>query len=398
MIAPGDLQVHIGIHTGVALVGEMGTKSLHESGGVLGAVPNLAARLESDAGPGQILISQETADLVKEHFMLAARPNRHLKGFNRSLATFEVQARRDPDAAGLADRQRLPHPVGRAKELTLLKRLEARSRKGEGQLACLRGEPGIGKSLLARTLLAVSENRGVGASERIVIACAVHARHSAFHPFTACLRRLLGIESVRAPEDLSGRLTDLLGDAEAARRHLTAAALLVCPDDTAPDIPPAQARRRIIAFLLDWLTSVPEGRHRILLIEDLHWADESTREVLGLLSAQIAAAPILMLVTQRGDCGSWWKSGTRIHWIDLGPLSRRSARKMIRALTSDARLAETAMTDVLAKVGGNPLYIEEFVKSMTAGATGTPVSLSDSLMARLDRLGAAKGVLQAETF
>lgn len=374
--------VRIGLHTGIALVGDIGPPEERELAGIVGETPNVAARLQSIAQEGSIVMSRQTRDLLGPAFVCERLPARQLKGIGRSIEAWRLTGRTshaDPP------RRLAARFVGRGQEMAQIEREWQRALDGLGRAVVLMGEPGIGKSCLIAEFL----RRHAQWSERtLFFSCHAQFQDTEFHPFRLYLQ---------AEE------TDVLAGPDATRRHRLLAALDpagqdVQPSDDEPPGTPVQRRRRLLTDLLHWLAG-NEAQPQLIVVEDLHWADSSTLEVLSLLVARLHQTPCMILVSERPGLARPWMLDSHARLIDLHPLSSSDARKLARALSGDQRVPAHLLQDLLARTAGNPLFIEEFVKSLGSRTPGQdtlalPMTLRDSLTSRLDRLGEGRRVLQ----
>ena len=166
------------------------------------------------------------------------------------------------------------------------------------------------------------------------------------------------------------------------------------PPPTRLQMSPELQRRKTIDLLAQWNLAMSEVQPLVLLIEDLHWCDVSTLELLGFLIAQSPTARVLLLATARPDFIPPWPARSNLTTVQLARLTKRQARDMIATLTGTELPADT-LDALVARADGEPLYVEELTKAVmepgaARGVEAIPASLADSLMARLDRLSTAK--------
>ena len=168
----------------------------------------------------------------------------------------------------------------------------------------------------------------------------------------------------------------------------------------APVLSPEQQRRRLLATLVEWVLGAARGPPIVIAIEDLHWADPSTLELIQLLVEQGAAARLLLLYTARPEFRAQWPLRAHNTQITLNRLSTGSVRNMVLHVVAHAALSEETLAAVVERTGGIPLFVEELTRAVLEGGDAKsvgheiPVTLHDSLMARLDRLGPAKEIMQ----
>ncbi len=402
------LRVHIGIHTGLVVVGDFGPDTARETSGIVGSVPYVAARLQALAGPGETLVSGATAALAAPHFQTEFRGSPDLRGIEGPIEVFRV-------VAALPGAQRFrgaPDPgtfVGRRDELATVHRLWRAVQGGRGQVLIVEGDSGVGKSRFVReTLLAIRGESGPSLDVPM-FQCEEQARNTPFFPLIARIGKDVGLANAATAEKrlelLRAAARDRLGD-EAAADDL-ARLLGVEPVDSsvADTMSPQVLRRRLVGRILDWLLQPAAAGPTVAVIEDLHWADHSTLELLALLAERVADAPMLLVLTQRptGNLAGL-ERGHRTR-LELQPLAREDARALIQPLLEQVDLPAAKIENILEKGTGIPLYLEELAKAAQRADPGdntpagpadlsTPVPLRDPLMARLDEVGPAKQLLQ----
>jgi class 3 adenylate cyclase/predicted ATPase len=408
------LAVRIGIHTGLVVVGEMGGGGRQENL-ALGDTPNVAARLQGVATPDTIVISAATHRLVQGYFTMAALGPQVLKNVAAPVPVYRIlgasaaQSRLDvAEAAGWTPL------VGRESEVALLLERWQQSQAGLGQVVLLSGEAGIGKSRLVEVLRQWVVSAG---SPRIVLRCSPYHTHSALYPVIQHLQRVLEWRRDETPAatldtlERTLKVYDLAAD-EAV--PLVAALLSVpIPEGRYPPLvlTPQQQRQRTLDALTTWLLAEAERQPVLAVWEDLHWADPSTLELLGLVIEQVPTARMLTLVTARPEFRPPWAPRSYLTQLTLGRLPRPQVDTMVRQLTGGKPLPAEVLAQVIAKTDGVPLFVEELVKMILESGlvreeadryalTGPlpplaiPATLQDSLMARLDRLAAARALAQ----
>ena len=409
------LAVRLGIHTGLVVVGEVGGGSRQEHL-ALGETPNVAARLQGLAAPNTLVISAATFQLLGGFFACQPLGTPLLKGLAQPLAVYRVlyesMARSRLEAVGSTG---LTPMVGREQEIGLLLERWAQVKDGFGQVVLLSGEAGIGKSRLAQVL-----KEQVAAEPQAWLTpcqCSPYYQHSALYPLIDLLERVaLHFEREESPAQKLRKLEGFMvqyGLPLAEVVPLFAALLsLPLPADYAPlTISPEQQKQQTLQALLTILLRIAAQQPVLLVMEDLHWVDPSTLELLSLLVDQGPTARILALFTFRPDFPPPWTGRAHLTQVTVHRLPRRQAVEVIRQVAHGKTLPPEVVEQIVAKTDGVPLFVEELTKMVLESdllqeredcyeLTGPlpplaiPATLHDSLMARLDRLATVKSLAQ----
>ncbi len=384
------LAARVGIHSGAVVVGKQAE--------VFGEAPNIAARVQAAAASGTVMITTATHRLVSGLFLVEALAPLELKGVAASVELFQV-VRPTGVRRRFAAGHGLTPFVAREEELRLLLSRWQRARNGEGQLALVVGEAGIGKSRL------VTEFR-----ERIRDAPHIWMEsageqffeNSPFHAVTEMLSQWLQLQGGASRSDKVARLERALALAglnleEAVPLVAELLQLPVAEPYAASTLVPEQKRRRLFAVLMRWLFGAARLQPVVIVTEDLHWLDPSTLELQQLLAEQGAMAPLMLLYTARPEFRPHWPMRAHHVQITLNRLSAHDVRQMVALVAARNALASESVEVVIERTGGVPLFVEELTRAMLeSGGTvrEIPATLHDSLMARLDRVGTAKEVIQ----
>jgi tetratricopeptide (TPR) repeat protein len=427
------LLAKIGIHSGLAVIGH----GVGKDGCLFGEVPNIAAYVREAATPDSVLITDGVLQLISGLFVVEKLAEQTLRNTEEPLQLYRVvrpsgvHGRLEAAAAVRG----LTRFVGREDELRSLITRWERSREGEGQVALIIGEAGIGKSRLLRRFHELIPDTPLTWLEA---AAAPFFQNTPFHAIAELLLQLVDQSSKSATEVGEPfqviSLTGLKPRATAAgaasnggapldtEEHLARlesglvtaglkpgeAIPLIAPLLNLPaaaeyplqPIPPEQQRRRLLAILVEWILGAARHQPLVIAIEDLHWADASTLEVVQLLAEQRPMAHLLLLCTARPEFHPQWPLRAHHTQITLNRLSARNVREMIAQLVARNALALETVDTVIERTGGVPLFIEELTHAVLESsgaklaAREIPVTLHDSLMARLDRLGPAKEIIQ----
>ena len=411
---PHPVQVRIGLHTGLVVIGEIGSSEKRELL-ALGETPNLAARIQGQANPNEVVISATTYRLVEGLFGCEDRGQPTLKGISTPLSLYRVVRENAAQSRfEAAVSKGLTPLVGREEELGLLRRRWEQAKASEGQVVLLSGEPGIGKSRLVQAL---KEQVMAEGATRIEFRCSAYHQNSAFYPIIEHLQRLLQFER----EDLPQAKLTKLQQALAARRFpqtdtlplLATLLSLPQPEDASPlTLSPQKQKQKIQEALVAWLVEEAEKAAVYCAWEDLHWADPSTLEVLTLFLEQIPTTRMFAILTFRPEFIPPWSARSYLTQLTLSRLGRSHVESMIEKVAGEKALPSEVLQQIVAKTDGVPLFVEELTKSVleSVGSTesveserrsgqsslqlGVPATLQDALMARLDRLNTAKEIAQ----
>jgi class 3 adenylate cyclase len=407
------LALRVGIHTGLAVVGALGEGERQEQL-ALGAPPNIAARLQELATPDTVVMSAATAQLVAGYFVCQPRGAQTLKGLATPVHVYEVL-----HASGAQTRLDVVPPrgltplVGRDEEVALLHRPWAQATSGQGQVVLLSGEPGIGKSRLVQVLQA----QGTTAPQtRIAWRGSPLHQQSALYPVIADLDRRLGWHPDEPPAARLCTLEATLAAADLALAEavplLAALLSLPLPASYPPlTLTPHRQRQRTFDILLAWLHAEARRQPVLLVVEDLHWVDPSTLELLSLLIDQSAERRLCLVVTARAEFHPPWPLGAHLTVLPLRRLAPAQVAGIATHVAGDKALPLAVLQEVVRKTEGVPLFVEELTKMvLEAGLLeehedrytlrgplpplAIPATLHDALMARLDRLATAKGIAQ----
>ena len=395
------VQARIGIATGLVVVGEIvGTGSAQERT-IVGETPNLAARLQALAAPDTILISESTQNLLRGLFELQPAGPYELKGFARPVPVWRVAGEATVESRFAASRagDKLPL-VGRTHEMGLLLDRWRLARSGEGQIVTLIGEAGIGKS---RAVEALRQALAGEPHRRIHLQCSPYYSDSSLFPVIKQLSRAVGF----AADDTPSARVDKLRAVFARRAASDALAIPLLADllsiaDPSHAVPeslnPAQRKAATIALLVDEIVGFGDTDPVLLIVEDAHWIDATTLELMTRLTDSIAPARVLALVIARPDFAPPWQTRPHSTLLTLGRLGRGECAELVAGVAAAHGLSAETVAAIVAKTDGVPLFVEELTKSVIEAAgedsAAVPATLKDSLTARLDRLGEAREVAQ----
>ncbi len=404
------LRVRIGIHTGVAVIGKAALGHVHDATEIVGDTPNIAFRLQEIGKPSSVVISTETRRLLKDRYELRPLGLHALKGLSRKVHAYEVlgelaQARLSPRGE-----RRNPAPiVGRGAEVEQLLEAWRRVQAGCGAAIELVGEAGIGKSRLAAELI---EQGGLRPDEVLALQASAQHQNTPFYPIVTAFEHRIGLRSDddRAANTMRLRqFLDQMGLGEEEPVALIGELLGVpSPQPAAAVVPDRQElRRKTRDAVVRMMTLHASSGPRLLLFEDLHWADPSSLEVLQRIIGQIEDTPLLLVMSSRTEVLSG-RSAT-IRKMVVQRLADQDCARLATSTAQSRMLRQELLDRIIARSDGVPLFIEELVAAALetgqvdsggarsgagAEAEGIPAALYDPLMLRLERLGEAKSIAQ----
>ena len=411
-----EVKARIGVHTGLVVAGDMGEGEQFESMAIVGETPNIAARLEVFAEPGTMVISGATCQLVRGFFEIIDLGEHALKGVTRPIAVYRVigegEARTRLDVAAATG---LTPLIGREAAIERLLMLWESAHSGHGHAIQLAGEAGLGKSRLVQTLKdeALADESG----RAVELRCSPFHKNSAFWPVIDLLERIvLAFERADTNDQKLSKLDEYVVNIDMPLQYgvpLLASLLSVPTGAEYPplDPNPTRQKQRILEMLLGLLMTRAAEQPVLLVVEDLHWADPSTLELLSFFVGKISEIPILVVLTTRPEFDFSFFGAAQLEQMRIERLPLESSRLMVQKVAGNKTLPLDVINQLIVKSDGVPLYIEEMTKMVLESGQLTerndlyelttplpslsiPTTLQDSLMARLDRLYTAKTVAQ----
>jgi class 3 adenylate cyclase/predicted ATPase len=409
-----SLAVRLGCHTGLVVVGEVGGGTRYEQL-ALGGTPNVAARLQGVAAPNTLVIGALTHQLLGGLFACQSLGTPTLKGVAQPVEVYQVlyesTARTRLEAIGLSG---LTPLVGRETELRMLQDSWDRVLAGQGQVVLLSGEAGIGKSRLVQAL---TEHAAERQGWLIPCQCSPYYQHTAFYPLIDLFERVVlrferGESAAHKLRKLEGFLVQIGLPLAEAVPHFASLLSIPLSDDYAPASgTPEQQKQQTMRALLTAVMRRAANQPVLFVIEDLHWVDPTTLELLSLLVDQCHTAPIMAVLTCRPDFSPPWAGRDQLTEVSLTRLQHREAAELTSRVAHGKSLPSDVVAQVVAKTDGVPLFVEELTKMLIESGllvekaeryelTGPlpplaiPNTLHDSLTARLDRLSTVKSLAQ----
>jgi class 3 adenylate cyclase/tetratricopeptide (TPR) repeat protein/ABC-type lipoprotein export system ATPase subunit len=398
-----QLKARIGIASGQVVVGDIAGSSANERASIAGDTPNLAARLQGAAAPGQIVVADSTRRLAGQSFEIENLGAQELKGFKSRIALFAVRGEREVESRfDAAHASALSKFVGRTNEIGMLLDRWELVKGDQGQAVFVSGEAGIGKS---RLVDALEERLQEDQHELIRLQCSPYHATSAFYPVIQRLNRFAGFspadnETMRAEKfsTMIRRYGENPSDVGSIYAELLS--LDVGDEFKLLNLSAQQRKELIVRTLANRLLVAAKIAPVLLVVEDAHWIDPSTSEVLKEVVSRMHGAAILVVVTHRPEWTAGWATGlAQVTTLAIGRLTKQQMRELIESML--AGVSDQLADRIADRTDGVPLFVEELTRSILESGKAAPLnveipdSLQGSLMARLDRLTAtAKEVAQ----
>ena len=411
---PNDLRVRIGVATGTVAVGDIVGTGASEEAAIVGDAPNLAARLQGIADPNGVVIGPSTYSLAGRLFECRSLGDHVFKGLDQPTSAWAVvRPRLIASRFSARSGDRLTRLVGREEEREILRRRWQRTKDGNGQAVLISGEPGIGKSRLLHSL---AEDLADDQHYLALLQCSPYHTNSALYPFIEQMGRAIGFEP---GDDEGSRREKLASWVEFAGQDVQEAGPLfgslfdIDRGDRWPELAMSAQRQKALTLqkLADRPAYLADDRPFVFLVEDAHWIDPTSLELLDILVERALSYPIFIVITCRLEFSSPWTGRPHVTLLPLNRLDRHACATMTDSLTGGKLLPEAVRDQIIEKTDGVPLFVEELTKSVLesglveeladqfqltgeVGDLAVPATLQDSLEARLDRLAAVKEIAQ----
>lgn len=409
------LQVRVGIATGTVVVGDLVGDGIYEKNAAMGDTPNIGAKIQLYAKPDTVVINDVTKKLLGSQFVCEDKGLQHIEGMlepvriwwakHQTLAATRFEARHNGT---------LSTYVGHEDEVELLQRrwLQClktnRNSTADGQVVLISGEPGIGKSRLTQELCeCVQEDHTV-----LHYQCSSHHMDSALHPIIMQLAANAQFEADDSPDVKLKKLAALMSEAN----QLTSTVIPVLArlfeiasenDHLLEDKTPGQIKELTLETLLDYWVSLAGRKPLLIVFEDLQWIDPTSQELLDLLVSRIEDLESTVLATYRPEYLAHWVGQVNVTTLTLGRLNHNQSCALIDQQTEGRELPDQIVDMIIQKTDGVPLFLEELTKAVLESKSLVlhgesyllqenlhqfilPITLQDSLMARLDRLPDAR--------
>ena len=376
---------------------EIGPVVIDAAGEIYGDAPNVAARVQALAEPGTVVVTARVQRQIAGLFVAEERGSHELKGVPEPVTLFRLV--RASGGGRRAGQRHLTPLVGRDEEIAMLMRRWERARQGDGQLVLIVGEPGIGKSRLIEEFHARLRDTP---HTWVEWSCSQLLQNTPLHPIAEWGRQRFGgadVPAERRLADLENTLALIKLDPAENVPLLAPLLDIPVPPERRPILAPEELRRRQLAALTNWVMAGARTQPVVLALEDLHWADPTTLDVLRGIAERGALAPLFVLMTARPEFRPSWGARSHHGAISLVPLDRHQVRHMVEELAARHALAKEVIEGVTERTGGVPLFVEEVTRLLLergeqGGIQAIPPTLQQSLTARLDRLGPAREVAQ----
>ena len=395
-----ELNARNAVRNAPQLAARVGLKSgqvvVDATGEVFGEAPNVAARVQSLAEPGCILITATVQRQTAGLFVAEDRGAHALKGVAAAVTLYRIV--RASGGGRRGGTRALTQLVGREEELDLLSRRWERARKGEGQFVLIVGEPGLGKSRLIEELRA---RLGETPHTWVEWSSSQLLQNTPLHPIAEWgrLRFSTDLSAEQRLVDLEGTLGLIGLDATEYVPLLAPLVDVPLPDDRRATFAPEELRRRQLTAITAWVLAGARSQPGVLAFEDLQWADPTSLDLMRALAERGAQAPLLLIATTRPEFRPPWSVRSHHSVISLSPLDRAQVAKMVAEISARHVLPTDVVEGVSERTGGVPLFVEEVTRLLLergaeGGAQAIPPTLQQSLAARLDRLGPAREIAQ----
>jgi len=400
--SPERLRARIGIATGLVVIGDPIGQGAAQELAIIGETPNLAARLQALAKPSTVVIDEGTRTQIGALFDLIELGPQQLRGFSEPHHAWRVLVENPSLGRFEALRSRATPLIGRAEDLDLLSRRWAQARAGGGRVVLISGEPGVGKSRLAETL---AQRIRAERHLRLDYFCSPHHQDSALFPVIAHMERAAGFARDDTTRRKLVKLEAYLASIGLAAEDIALIAELHCLPSAglAPplNVSPQRRKEKTFEALLRYIEQLARQNPVLLMFEDIHWIDPSSRELLDLAIGQMAAWPVLLMATFRPEFQTPWTGHPHVTILALSRLDRQHTATMVESIAGKAALPASVVEQIAERTDGVPLFVEEVTKAvLEAGvrasaalpaaphsAQSVPAALQALLMARLDRLG-----------
>jgi class 3 adenylate cyclase/predicted ATPase len=410
----GALAVRIGIATGAVVVGDLIGKGTAERDSVVGETPNLAARLQGLAPSNGVIVASSTRSLVDAKFHYEDLGIHLLKGMSERIQAWKVvgPSRVESRFAAAAGAKLTPL-VNRDEEMALLLTRWQEAKERYGQVVILSGEAGIGKSRIVQEL---RERIGHEAHEQISFQCSPYYTSTALYPFAEQLKLAIGFDREESSGNSLAKLETAVAASGAEVERVTpllAALVSIHTHDRYPplELSPRQQKDATVGALAGHFVALAHDKPVLIVFEDAHWIDPTSQELLDLLVDRVRNRSILVVITCRSEFQPGWYALSHNTTLTLNRLSLQLRTLLVERVAGAKKLPKELIDEITVKTDGVPLFVEELTKAVLESSLvsehdgaypdsgafrqlAIPATLTDSLMARLDRMGPFKKIAQ----
>lgn len=409
-----SVSARIGIATGPVVVGDIIGEGASQQSTALGETPNVAARLQSIAPPGGIIVADSSQRLMRGQFEFASLGVHDFKGIEEPVVAWQVVSEFFADSR--FDRARgetLAEIIGREEEIETLWRRWLQASDGDGQVVVLSGEAGIGKSRVVRGL----QDRLIDVDHNVIsFQSSQHHSSTPLFPVITQMNRAAKILAEHSAEEKSHKIDEMIShgglfdsDARAALLDL----LSISNPGAEPNksLPAAHSKDAILQAIVDYAKMYCHTRPALFVFEDVQWIDPTSIDLLDLLVAGAVSRNMMIIITHRNEYDSTWAGEAHVTSMMLNKLSSRMCALLILKIAAEKKLPAELVREILDKTDAVPLFIEEltttiiesgmvrlkgdqYVLDQPMTSLAIPMTIQDSLMARLDRLSSVKDLAQ----
>jgi class 3 adenylate cyclase/tetratricopeptide (TPR) repeat protein len=410
---PSPLKVRIGLATGGVVVGENAADGNVEAKLAVGETPNLAARVQAMASPGEVVVAPTTRRLLSTAFTLTDLGLQSLKGIPQLVQLWRVDDVRRTEGRFKAARggSKVAPLVGRDEEIELLGQRWQEARTGDGQVVLIGGQPGIGKSRLTQGL----REEITTSHTTLHHQCSPYHLNSPLHPFIEQFELSAGFARDDEPEERLEKMEVALAASGEPMKNVAPlfATLLSLPTERYQplNLSPQKRKEKTLDALAGRVKALASQAPVLMVVEDIHWIDPTSQELLDLLVPKIRELPVLLAMTYRPEHVPAWTGQPAVTTVALHRLDRHATARLVGTVTEGRALPTDVLNEILARTDGVPLFVEELTRSVLESGQlieegdhytlqnplaglAIPSSLRDLLAARLDRLGRVKEFAQ----